>query len=367
MVDSTPGYSHLSLAAAYDRVSQLLEGTDCTSNDSTDKTQEMLQLLSHCELLIQRAALFSSNEDADDLITSHMKYLLVPFLQAELHSSLPVRDPAARLQHVLAASEGYCAYLQRCQQYRLLRGPLAEAYGAEEAGSSADPGTVRIQRIERFKRSRAVAGLLQQMKGRRKQADEEAGTEGGPPGGVGGWDEEDERRLVLLQMEAAAIKALDSSPTLKQEQQLLQHAVKQQQSGGSSCQQQQVPNSSLRDAVRHDQQQRQQLQHQMFNKLAGIAGQLSLTGDRQAVRQQVFRPTHTMPTLTVEQQGAVELAQAREREARQAQVAAAEAARKAALTAEGAEQEEAARARAWDDFSDDNPRGWGNSKLRPCA
>lgn len=81
MVDSTPGYSHLSLAAAYDRVSQLLEGTDCTSNDSTDKTQEMLQLLSHCELLIQRAALFSSNEDADDLITSHMKYLLVRLKQ----------------------------------------------------------------------------------------------------------------------------------------------------------------------------------------------------------------------------------------------------------------------------------------------
>lgn len=25
------------------------------------------------------------------------------------------------------------------------------------------------------------------------------------------------------------------------------------------------------------------------------------------------------------------------------------------------------QARAWDDFKDDNPRGWGNSKLRPCA
>jgi hypothetical protein len=107
---------------------------------------------------------------------------------------------------------------------------------------------------------------------------------------VGGWDEEDERRLMLLQMESAAIKALDSRPTLKQEQQLLQHAVKQQQSGGgSSSQQQQGSSSSFRDAARQDQQQRQQLQHQMFDKLAGIAGQLSLTGDRQAIRQQVSK------------------------------------------------------------------------------
>jgi hypothetical protein len=81
----------------------------------------------------------------------------------------------------------------------------------------------------------------------------------------------------------------------------------------------------------------------------------------------VFRPSHILPTLTVEQQGAIELAQAREREARQAQVAAAEAARKAGQTADEADDEEVARARAWDDFTDDNPRGWGNSKLRPCA
>jgi hypothetical protein len=25
------------------------------------------------------------------------------------------------------------------------------------------------------------------------------------------------------------------------------------------------------------------------------------------------------------------------------------------------------QARAWDEFKDDNPRGWGNSKLRPCG
>ena len=29
--------------------------------------------------------------------------------------------------------------------------------------------------------------------------------------------------------------------------------------------------------------------------------------------------------------------------------------------------EELYKQRAWDDWKDDNPRGYGNSKLRPCA
>jgi hypothetical protein len=77
MADTGAGSEQSSLAAAYDRVSQLLDGPDGTSAASPDRAQEALQLLSHCELLIQQAALFSSNEDADDLITSHLKYLLV--------------------------------------------------------------------------------------------------------------------------------------------------------------------------------------------------------------------------------------------------------------------------------------------------
>lgn len=82
---------------------------------------------------------------------------------------------------------------------------------------------------------------------------------------------------------------------------------------------------------------------------------------------QVFRPSHILPTLTVEQQGAIELAQAREREAQHKQAEAEAAARRAAAASDDDDEEELARSRAWDDFKDDNPRGWGNSKLRPCA
>lgn len=44
------------------------------------------------------------------------------------------------------------------------------------------------------------------------------------------------------------------------------------------------------------------------------------------------------------------------------------AAKKAAEDAEDSDSDEKVfKARAWDDWKDDNPRGAGNSKLRPCA
>ena len=82
---------------------------------------------------------------------------------------------------------------------------------------------------------------------------------------------------------------------------------------------------------------------------------------------QVFRPSHVLPTLTVEQAGGIELRQAREREAAQREAEAARAAARADQPRDDADDAEVARQRAWDDFKDDNPRGWGNSKLRPCA
>jgi hypothetical protein len=82
---------------------------------------------------------------------------------------------------------------------------------------------------------------------------------------------------------------------------------------------------------------------------------------------QVFQPYVPLPTISVEQQGVMELAEARAREARARESEAARAAAEAGRRSDDEDEDEVARARAWDDFKDDNPRGWGNSKLRPCA
>lgn len=82
---------------------------------------------------------------------------------------------------------------------------------------------------------------------------------------------------------------------------------------------------------------------------------------------QVLRPSHILPTLTVEQQGEVELREARERDAAAKATQQAEAAAAAGRRSDDEDEDALAKQRAWDDWADDNPRGWGNSKLRPCA
>jgi hypothetical protein len=85
------------------------------------------------------------------------------------------------------------------------------------------------------------------------------------------------------------------------------------------------------------------------------------------VRAQVFRPSHTLPTITVEQAGEMEYQQMVAREAASARQQAEEKAADNALPAEDREERELHKVRAMDDFKDANPRGWGNSKLRPCG
>lgn len=87
---------------------------------------------------------------------------------------------------------------------------------------------------------------------------------------------------------------------IRQEMQLLQHAVKQWEPASNKTSQEQLADSSCGACSRQSDQQRSQLQQQAMDKLAGIAGQLSLSGNRQAIRQQVRAvdtQVHTMPGL----------------------------------------------------------------------
>jgi hypothetical protein len=59
--------------------------------------------------------------------------------------------------------------------------------------------------------------------------------------------------------------------------------------------------------------------------------------------------------------------QAQEREAEEAKREAQRARELAAKTADEREEGELQEQRKWDDWKDDHPTGYGNSKLRPCA
>ena len=102
---------------------------------------------------------------------------------------------------------------------------------------------------------------------------------------------------------------------------------------------------------------------------------------RERVAAQVFQPSHSLPSMSIEQAGERELEIMAALEDRK-QEAMLEAARQTAVSGryqrdndgpgedEENEEETAAaeyKARAWDDWKDEHPRGQGNSKLTPCG
>lgn len=80
-------------------------------------------------------------------------------------------------------------------------------------------------------------------------------------------------------------------------------------------------------------------------------------------REEVFRPSHRLPTISVEEYGDMMKKQMIEDATSRASFA-----EKQDVRDEDDEEEEKLRkARAWDDWKDDHRRGEGNSRLRPCG
>ena len=71
-----------------------------------------------------------------------------------------------------------------------------------------------------------------------------------------------------------------------------------------------------------------------------------------------------MPTMSLQELAEIETADAMRRGETEA-AEEAERQRKAEDSEE--DEEELRKQRAFDDFKDDNPRGWGNSRTRPCG
>ncbi|CAD7697788.1 unnamed protein product [Ostreobium quekettii] len=319
-----------------------------------------LAWLAEAEARLALLGVFSPNEDADDLATGDLKYVLVPFYMAELMAAARGGgDPAEDGRALVRALRCLAAFLERCRQYGLFGEVIPDA---EDSHSPLDANARRTQKVARFKRAREVEKQLEKLQRLRSNMDRlEKDAE--DPSHVLNIDEEVTRRTWLLTIEWAAAQALDQQQVLRQEVEILKVMEERGESrqggnsGASGTSAQEAPSQSHVSA-------------EMMQKLAAIGASLAGQGrQRQAQAQaEVFRPSHILPTVTVEQQAVKEW-----REALALQQAREAAASKRAGDESGGSgsEEEGGKGvyeqRAWDDWKDDHPRGYGNSKLRPCA
>jgi hypothetical protein len=375
----------LSLAAAFARGLEVF-----TRMQSGDADAEALAsgaaAMRHAVARVDVEGVFSRNETKDDVPTENLRYALAPWYLAELASRAPTRDAAAREHALVEVSAMYEAFLERCERHDMLSesAKRSRARGAE----ACDPATARDEKVARFKRERAIRQRLESLDAARVERTRKALAEADwddedPEASVATENEADERERWLLLVERAAAEALDAAAVVAMEREMLARRAE------TPTRREAEADADASDDIARRRPYRIEASTGMGNYVIGPGGTIepisaggyvppgrkpgaapvgaAPTDRRAAAALGVFRPSHTLPTMTVEQHGEIEYRELVERTQREAETKARRAAEDAALTEEERDARELAKARAWDEFKDDNPFGHGNSKLRPCS
>ena len=316
------------------------------------------------QLVIDIDGMYSKNEDKDDLTALTMRGLLVPYYRAETRLFREgKRTPAVgatqrglqafggtndRLRRIIALKEcvrDYEMFFERCLQYdvlecsiksrvRRVHEVLLESEHDELGGARQkipmDPGAVRQMKIEGFKKEKSLRNAIEGL-----ELDDDM--------------EEGLRIWAMMTVNLAALKASESATMIEEEIKIIQKWLNMSDEEKDKIQEKCIETRVDADVMR-------QLR-------AAVQG-LSVDSKRSEIGGAVFRPSHILPTLTIEQFGEIEMKQLKERMERE----------KSEQMTQDKEEEDGSddertvyKCRQWDDFKDDNPRGWGNSKLRPTS
>nr|D2K8N5.1 RecName: Full=PP2A regulatory subunit TAP46; Short=NbTAP46 [Nicotiana benthamiana]ACZ65511.1 Tap46 [Nicotiana benthamiana] len=377
------------------------------SSVDQDTVRKGCEILRQCEEMIGKLGLFSVNETKEDISTANLKYILVPYYLAELTEKVADND---RIKVLKASQAKLKEFISFCETMELVPEEEIETSTQGGANSSVDR---RAKKIARFKRQRAAESKLLEIKERkeRRGRSTKAAALSSPveteEDDVLDDDGEEEREAWLTTISLGLCKAFDLLEMLKKEEEILSAVKEKQLQNGEKEFSQAILDERTkkvetwhRDAAarahytkpaapitcatfaqdviegRAKVSQAHEHKHQPL-----IFGPASLVGrnpttEREKIAAQVFQPHYRLPTMSIEEAGLTEMNMMNEWQERNVKLmeeANSSWYKDAPKSRPGEDDEEddddAAqdKARAWDDWKDDNPRGAGNKKLTPCG
>ncbi|KAL6977867.1 PP2A regulatory subunit tap46 [Sarracenia purpurea var. burkii] len=396
----------MSLSALFEQARKIYLAASESGVDQ-ETVRKGCEALQKCEEMVGKLGLFSANETKEDISTTNLKYLLVPYYLTELTEKIAQDD---RIQIIKASEAKLKEFMSFCEAMELV--PEEELESSVQGGSNSFADR-RAKKIARFKRQRAAESRLLEIKERKERRGRstkatalstpvEAGEED-----VLDDDGEEEREAWLATISLAICKASDLLEMLKKEGEMLSAIKeKQLQEGGEKEISQLLLDDRTkraeawhRDAAAQAQytrpappitcatfaqdvlegrakvSQAHEHKHQplIFGPASLVGGNLS--SERERMAAQVFQPSFRLPTMSIEEAGLREMEimnKFQERNARLLEEANSSWYKdnpKPRPGGDDEEDDEAAedKARAWDDWKDENPRGAGNKKLTPCG
>ncbi|TMW65232.1 hypothetical protein Poli38472_009399 [Pythium oligandrum] len=359
----------VSFDVAYRRFVALENPSDVRdTNDRAfqDKLQQAMQFLRQCIKQRQLDGVLSENESFFELQNSQLYAFCLEYFLAMLipkltffqeSEPLPAamqqqrqsgtestndqeRNVLLRIRFLREADVFHTQFLDRAEQMRILtEKKRREQY---ERMESKKFSLSRDEKIERFKMQRDLEKKLAAVQERKKQLKGEEDD-----------DLEDiEREQLMTFIQLGVIKSMDEQASINQERDMLETMVKMNQS------------SDKRDLFTDAHRPPPPQQGQGIS-VTHINPQFEMR--RETIRSEVFQPGHRLPTMSLEEYADREVADAMERQKREAEAPQAPR-RYEQLLEEGEEDnhglvdEATYKDRAWDDWKDANPRGIGNKK-----
>lgn len=285
-----------------------LEGAfEVTDPSYRDVLTNAIEDYTECLDLVSQLRIFSPNETLDDLSTSDLPYVLVNYHLAELIQKVPTITPIERKGLLEKSRTRYERFLYILDSYSLLEPPYArmlETYSENpttfSTTPSSDPAVRRNTKISNFKAEQALKQKLAYLRRNPGYGNPDA-TNGS------GGDEEIVREVRLADIALSAHVSFQALESLNREVELLAQAP--------------VPLIPRATTVEEDERRRQDSLRQdgysdrldrPFKRLQSFNGPLlskegrplqpfTITGNRQDLAKQVFRPGHNLPTMSIDE------------------------------------------------------------------
>ncbi|KAK7510984.1 type 2A phosphatase-associated protein 42 [Phyllosticta citriasiana] len=332
-----------------------------SGDEYQDNLSSAIATYNKCSKVADQVSLFSPNESLEDVSSGDLQYFLIDFYIAELVQKIRGTNPQFRKSNLQKARHYYGKFLKLLDSYDLLSKPDAklferytEAPDSFSTASTTDAAARRETKIARFRAEKEMKTKLGHLRENPSALQN---------------DEAALRNLHLTNIAFNVHTAFSALESIAQEMQILAMAPPEQPSGASI------------DAIAAEQDARQRLRGSAnyserldppLSSLTARNGPLlssdgkpmrpfTLLDNRQQVQAGVFRPDHSLPTMTIDEY----LDEER---------------RRGGIIEGGGEQsgirpepdeddldkadEETMKARAWDEFTEDNPKGAGNTMNR---
>lgn len=336
-----------------------LEGSfETTSPTYREDLTNALKLYQECLKIIGNVSLYSPNESLEDLATTDLPYLLVNHHLAQLVQRLATSTPRERRAALNMSRDAFERFLHLLDSYSILSASdkkLFELYSDDPSAfstiSTKDPTARRNAKISNFKAEKELKSKLEYMRNSPRYLED-------------GGDEEAVRELYLANIAFYVHMTFQGLESINSEMEILAMAPD--------------PNMAHTATVEDDERRRAEqpgqgsyserldsplrLQGANQGPLLSQKGKplrpFTLTGSRQELRNGVFRPGHNLPTMSIDEYldeerrrgGIIEgggEASGRLPEPDEDNIEKAD--------------EETMKARYWDEYTEANPRGSGNT------